>query len=309
MHQESISKKQSPWQILRAKPQWIGTLAVIGGAIGIGFVPIFVRLSDVGPIAVAFWRFALATPLLWLWQTLAAHQQSEKTNTKRPSFSLWLLVPGLFFSGDLSFYHLSIHYTTIANATLFTNMAPIVVTIVAWRFLGERFRPLFIAGLGLAIIGAALMIRASANRGGSHLLGDALGLLSPLFYAGYLLTVRHLRAQYDSSTIMLVSAITASLTLLLITLISGEQILSTSWQGWLLLASLAWFSHIGGQGLITYALALIPAALTSVILLFQPVFSTVIAWVLLGETIGTLQIVGGICVLLGIFLAQRNSYT
>lgn len=309
MHRETSLHRQSPLRALRANPQWAGTLAVVGGAIGIGFVPIFVRLSDVGPIAVAFWRFALATPILGLWQSLAARQTQKEISKERPPFSLWLLLPGFFFSGDLSFYHLSIHYTTVANATLFTNMAPIVVTIIAWRFLGERFRPLFIAGLGLAIVGAGLMIRASANSGGSHLMGDALGLLSPLFYAGYLLTVRRLRAQYDSSTIMFTSAVTASLTLLLITLLTGEKILSTSWQGWFLLAALALFSHVGGQGLITYALAHLPAALTSVILLFQPVFSTAIAWLWLGETIGILQIVGGLCVLLGIFLAQRNSYT
>ncbi|NOZ48953.1 MAG: DMT family transporter [Chloroflexi bacterium] len=307
MHPTSLRKPQARLQILRTNPQLVGTLAVVGGAVGIGFVPIFVRLSDVGPIAVAFWRFALAAPLLLAWQSLSLRPQSSSRPGARPAFSPWLLVPGLFFTADLSFYHLSIRYTTIANATLFTNMAPIVVSIIAWRFLGERFRALFVVGLTLSILGAVLMIRSSANSGGSHLLGDALGLLSPLFYAGYLLTVRRLRADYSSSTIMLASAITASFALFLLTLITREQLLSTSWQGWLLLLTLAWFSHVGGQGLITYALAQLPAALTSVILLFQPVFSTLIAWVWLGETIGALQILGGICVLLGIFLAQRNS--
>ncbi len=305
MRPTTVPKRQTGLHLLRNNPHLLATLAVVGGAVGIGFVPIFVRLSDVGPIAVAFWRFALAAPLLFVWQRMSPPRSAQHEPTPQ-TFSPLLLLPGLFFAGDLTFYHLSIHYTTIANATLFTNMAPIAVSIVAWRFMGERFRPLFITGLALAILGAALMIRSSANSGGSHLLGDALGLLSPLFYAGYLLTVRRLRQGYGSSTIMLSAALVASTALLLLTLLSGETILSTSWQGWLLLLALAWFSHVGGQGLITYALAQLPAALTSVILLLQPVFSAFIAWLWLGEAMGPLQMVGGMFVLLGIFLAQRN---
>lgn len=283
---------------------WLATLALIGGGIGIGFVPIFVRLSDVGPIAVAFWRFALATPLLYLWQRLDGPR--DKNKPAAATFSPWLLIPGLFFTGDLTFFHLSIHYTAVADATLFTNMAPIFVTFISWRFFGEHFRPLFVVGLALAIAGAAMMVRASSALGSSHLLGDGLGLLSPMFYAGYLLTVRRLRQTYSSSTIMLYAAVVATCALLVLTLLSGEVVLSNSWQGWLLLLALAWFSHVGGQGLITYALAHLPAHLASVILLMQPVAAAVFAWLLLHEGMNPLQMFGGVLVLAGIFLAQRH---
>ena len=69
---------------------------------------------------------------------------------------------------------------------------------------------------------------------------------------------------------------------------------------------LAWISHCAGQGLIAYSLAHLPAAFSSVSLLFQPVMAAVFAWILLAEPLVPLQIVGGVIVLFGIYLARRD---
>jgi drug/metabolite transporter (DMT)-like permease len=75
----------------------------------------------------------------------------------------------------------------------------------------------------------------------------------------------------------------------------------------LILLGLAWITHAGGQGLIAYALAHLPAAFSSVGLLFQPVMAAAFAWVLLGEPVALLQIAGGVVVLAGIYLASRGT--
>jgi len=95
--------------------------------------------------------------------------------------------------------------------------------------------------------------------------------------------------------------------LLPVALASGEQFLPDSGSGWLKLAGLALVSHAAGQGLIAYAMATLPAAFSSVSLLFQPVMAAAFAWVLLGEPLGPLQVVGGLVVLAGIYLARRGS--
>jgi drug/metabolite transporter (DMT)-like permease len=77
--------------------------------------------------------------------------------------------------------------------------------------------------------------------------------------------------------------------------------------GWAVLLGLAWISHAGGQGLIAYALAHLPATFSSVGLLLQPVIAAFFAWILLGEPLVPLQIAGGIVVLAGIYLARRGS--
>jgi len=95
--------------------------------------------------------------------------------------------------------------------------------------------------------------------------------------------------------------------LLPLSLISGERFLPLDARGWLVLIALALISHIGGQGLIAYALAHLPAAFSSVSLLLQPVLATVFAWLLLGEQLSPSQALGGALVLAGILIARRES--
>jgi drug/metabolite transporter (DMT)-like permease len=105
-------------------------------------------------------------------------------------------------------------------------------------------------------------------------------------------------------------AVTTTITavlLLPVALASGEQMLPLTALGWLTLVGLALVSHAAGQGLITYALAHLPAAFSSVSLLFQPVMAAVFAWALLGEALAPAQIAGGVVVLIGIYLSRRGS--
>ena len=90
---------------------------------------------------------------------------------------------------------------------------------------------------------------------------------------------------------------------------SGERFLPVDMRGWLVLIALALVSHIGGQGLIAFALAHLPAAFSSVSLLLQPVLAALFAWLLLGELLGPSQALGGALVLLGILIARRESQT
>ncbi|MEO8204467.1 MAG: DMT family transporter, partial [Betaproteobacteria bacterium] len=140
------------------------------------------------------------------------------------------------------------------------------------------------------------------------LAGDALGVVTAMFYAWYLLTVKSLRdAGIGTLRLMAVTTTLTALMLLPIALATGEQMLPSSTAGWLTLAGIALISHAGGQGLIAYALAHLPATFSSVSLLLQPVMAGVFAWVLLGEPLVALQIAGGAVVLVGIYLSRKGS--
>jgi drug/metabolite transporter (DMT)-like permease len=75
--------------------------------------------------------------------------------------------------------------------------------------------------------------------------------------------------------------------------------------GWVKLLGLALISQAAGQSLIAYAMAHLPSTFSSVGLLFQPVMAALFAWVLLGETLGSVEIAGGVAVLVGIAVAHR----
>lgn len=272
-------------------------VALFLGAICIALSPIFVRLSEAGPIPTAFWRVALAVPVLWLFFRLPLRGPK-----------LLFLAAGIAFAGDLVFWHKSIQFTSVANSTLLANLASIFVTLAAWVLWRERPRPLFLVALALALGGVALLVHSSLDFSRTALLGDALGVVTAMFYAWYILAVKGLRDR--AAATLQVMAVTTTLTAIIlfpIALASGEQMLPSSAYGWLILLGLALITHAAGQGLIAYALAHLPAVFSSVGLLLQPVVAALFAWILLSEPLMALQIAGGLVVLAAIWLARRAS--
>lgn len=278
-------------------------LALFCGATFIALSPIWVRLADVGPTASAFWRVALAVPLLWVAYALA-----PRTRGARRADWRMLVIAGVAFAGDLAFWHWSIQFTSIANSTLLANLASIFVTLAAWVLWRQRPRALFLVALALALVGVGMLVRTSVEFAPRALLGDALGVVTAMFYAWYLLTVKGLRDRGAATLrLMAVTSTVTAAVLLPAALASGEVLLPGGAAGWLILLGLAWITHAGGQGLIAYALAHLPAAFSSVGLLFQPVMAAAFAWLILGEPLVALQVAGGVVVLAAIYLARRAS--
>lgn len=278
--------------------------ALLAGATFIALSPIFVRLSEAGPTATAFWRVALAVPALWVLYWAKPTARVRRYPGKWPL----LAAAGLAFAGDLGFWHTSIKLTSVANSTLLANLASIFVTLAAWVFLRQRPTRVFLTGLGAALAGMTLLVHSSLEFSATGLAGDALGVVTAMFYAAYILSVKGLRDRGETTLhLMAVTSTVTALLLFPVALATGERMLPASAAGWWTLAGLALVSHAAGQGLIAYALAHLPAAFSSVSLLFQPVMAALFAWVLLAEPLAALQVSGGLVVLAGIYLARRGS--
>src|SRR5258705_3397866 len=160
---------------------------MLAGAAGIGFPPILVRMSEVGPSATAFFRLLFALPFLWAWMWAG---RSRRANASRPSarnhFFLFVLA-GLFFTADLAIWHWSLQFTPVANSTLLANFAPLFVTLGARIFLNENIIRTFIAGIFVAFAGAALLVGGRLEIGSHNFLGASLALVAGIVYPGYLL--------------------------------------------------------------------------------------------------------------------------
>ncbi len=276
--------------------------ALLAGAAAIGASALFVKVSEAGPVATAFWRVALALPFLWAW---AAWEARGRLVAAFAADRGALIAAGLFFAGDLAVWHWSIVLTSVANATLLANLAPIFVALAAWLLFHRRPTGRFVAGLVTALAGTAALIGGDFHLGGKELLGDGLGVVTAMFYAAYQIAVTRLRAGASTSTIMAWSGLVTAVVLLPLALVSGEQILPLTAAGWVKLAGLALISQVAGQSLIAYAMAHLPATFSSVGLLLQPVVAALLAWVLLGETLGYVEIAGALVVLAGIRLAHQ----
>lgn len=275
--------------------------ALFAGATAIATAGLFVKVSETGPVATAFWRVFLALPFLWAW-ALFDNPRAHFAGFARDH--RLLIAAGLFFAGDLAVWHWSIVLTSVANATLLSNLAPIFVTLAVWLWFGARPKRIFIVGLSAALAGVVMLIGVDFGAPG-HVLGNAVGVVSAMFYAGYQLTVTRLRAAASTGSIMAWSGVAMAAALLPLALLSSEPFFPATQMGWIKLVGLALICQVAGQSLIAYAMAHLPATFSSVGLLLQPVMAALFAWVLLGETLGTTQIIGGLIVLTGIRIAHQ----
>ena len=295
-------------KITDIKTEKIAFIALLIGALGISLAPILVRVSELEPNATAFYRVLLSMPVLLVWLFIERFRHQGEPEQKLDLRNIILLLtPGIFFAGDLGFWHWSIRYTTVANATLFANFAPVYVTLAAVFFFKERFNRLFIIALVISTSGSVILMGTSAGLSGDYLRGDILGMIAAIFYAAYLISVGRLRSRFSTATSMFWSGISFVLILYPVCLISGDELIPETVSGWTSLFALAWISHLLGQGLIAWALAHLSTAFSSVSLLLQPVCAAILAWILFSETLSVFQFSGGIIVLSGIYLARRAS--
>ncbi len=280
-----------------------GVVAVaLGGAL-IGFAPILVRLSDIGPFATNLWRFIFALPVLALWAARGAKAGQRDIG--------WLLLAGVLFGIELNLWAVALLKTTIANATLLTNTTPVFAAAFGYFVFKERLGAGVLLGGLTAMAGAVLLAfgRAHGAVGPASVeegwIGDAMALTAALGYAGYLLIVRSLGSRVSVGAVMLWAGLASALFTLALCLITREPLLPHSWQGWAIVLALGVLVQAGGQGLIAYGVARLPIVVSTVLLWAQPLAAAALSWVMFNERLGATALVGAMLVLAGLFVVQR----
>lgn len=283
--------------------------ALLLGAVGIAFAPLFVRFSDVGPVVTAGYRMIIALPVLAMmcWHT-TGFKKSPLTALRFPRETTRLmLLAACCFSADLGIWHWSLQFTTVANATLLSNAAPVFVTLGAWLVFGQKPRLVFVLGMTAAMAGAATLLGESLWTSKLRLQGDLMALVTAVFYGSYILILGKLRLSLNTASLMFWNTLLSAIILFPVAWISGEVMVPASAQGWWVLLGLALVSQVAGQSLIAYAMAHLPPAFGSVTLLSQPAMAAAMAWVMLGEALSPWQMAGGAVIVAGIFLARKGT--
>jgi len=260
-------------------------LAVLIGSSALAFGPWLVRLSGTGPVAAGFWRLALALPFLF---AIAAVTRQP---VHWPGRKLAVLVAfaAFSFAADLAAWHVGIRMTKLGNATLFGNLSSFA--FAAWGlWLARRWpSPVQAAALGLAAIGAGLLMGSSFELSPRNFTGDLLSLLAGLLYTGYLIAVQKGRDSLKPMPLLFLSSAFGAAMLLPVALAFGEQIIPANWTFVLLLA-LA--SQVIGQGLLVYGIGHVPPLIVGLVLLTQPAISAFVGWTVYGERLQPIDWIG-----------------
>ena len=278
-----------------------GIFLLIIGASMLGGSGIFVKLSDSSPSLIAFYRSLFALPFLYAWMKFEERNSSSEIIWDKKTF-FFLLLGGLCFALDMSIWNWSLSFTSVANATLMANIAPVFVVIFGVLFLGYKIEISFIVTLLLALLGVFLVVLPGEK---IMVFGDSLGILAAVFYAGYILSIKDLTNVLQPAKTLFYVTIITTVCLFPISLIEADS-LNLSKSEFFILISYAIFSQTFAQGLITSGISKVSAHLSSLVLLMQPVAAAFYGWFFLQELLSPLQMAGGLIVLAAIYLASRK---
>lgn len=297
--------KKSPSGALPTISPSVAFVALTMGAIAMGVSPVFVRFSEVGPFASAFWRVFLALPILFVWGWWELKKKNETLKLVFPPALLWT---GIFFFGDLLFWHLSIINTTMANATLMACLAPVWVIMFAGVFIGETVERNSYYGLAFCIVGAAMLIGSSYQLDPTRIKGDLYGIITSMFFGLYFLTLRVARRTMGSGEVTLLSTLITAICLFGVavaaTIFSDHSFFPTTAKGYSSLLMLGTISHAGGQGLLTIALGSLSAVFSSLVIFIEAIAGAFFGWIVFDENLTPTQILGAGAILTGIWIAR-----
>ncbi|MBV8662899.1 MAG: DMT family transporter, partial [Hyphomicrobiales bacterium] len=188
--------------------------------------------------------------------------------------------------------------------TFFATTAPIWVVLFGWLILGERAEWKTLAGLACCILGGGALLAQSFHLRPAGVIGDLYGLATGVFFGLYFLAVKSARRSATAARVTLEATIITAAILLVVALGLEGSILPHSVKGVAALLAMAWISHAGGQGLLSVALGRLPAAFSSLVIFLEAIAAATFAFVLLGEPVSLVQALGGVLILLGIYVAR-----
>lgn len=278
-------------------------VVVLIAAVAIAFSGILYRVSEVSPSTGAFYRCLLALPPLWLLARLEDRRFGPRP--RRAQSLAWLA--GAFFAADLVLWHHAIEQVGAGLATVLGNTQVVLVGVLAWLLLRERPETSSIAAIPV-VGGGVVLISGVLERGAygeNPPLGALFGVLTGIAYAIFLIALREGSRDLRRFAGPLFDATLASaIGCAAIGLAVGDLDLVPSLEATAWLVLLALSSQVFGWLLISVSLPRLPAALTSVLLTFQPLCAVLFAWALLDESPSALQLVGAACILAGLVVAS-----
>lgn len=286
-----------------AKHPILPYLALIAGIICLSFSAMFGKWADAPGPVIGFYRIGMATVILL--PLFLYHRRKNGVKLSREVL-LFPVLGGLFTALDHGTWNSSLRFTSAANATLLGNTAPLWVALFAWLVFRQKLRSLFWVGLAFALAGAVIVLGSDFIRHPSIGLGDLLAMAAGVFYAGYFLVTERGRQKLNTLSYIWLVNLVSTITLLGISVGMGMPLSGYPTQSWLAFLGAALVSQVGGYLSIGYALGHLPASIVSPTLIGQPVVTALLAIPLLGEGLRTEQWLGGVVVLVGIYLVHRS---
>ena len=272
-------------------------LALAIGVISVSASAIFVKLTSAPSGVIAFYRLFFSV-LFMLPVFLLRYVSELRLITKRD----WIMssISGIFLAFHFILWFESLNYTSVASSTVLVTMQPLFAFIGTFLLFKERLSAKAILCGIAAVIGSVVISWGDFAISGQALFGDLLALIACALITVYLLFGQTVRKRLSLITYTFVVYSISTITLFLYVILMGEPLVGYDLSNWIYFILLAIIPTLLGHTLFNWSLKWLSTSTISVAILFEPVGATVLAYLVLNETIRLTQILGGLIIMIGI---------
>ena len=306
--------------MLEQRTRIILPFALITAILAVSTSSVFIRFAQAEAPSLVIAALRLTCAALLLAPLALTRHHEELQNLGRKEILLGA-ASGIFLAVHFATWISSLEYTTVASSVVFVSTGPLWVALLSPLLLNERLTRAALLGLTIAIFGGAIIGISDACTfdGGVHcpvlsqmmqgraMWGNFLALVGAWTVSGYLIIGRKLRAKLSLIPYIFLVYGMSAVALITMMLTAGYSPLGYPVQtyGWILL--LAVFPQLIGHSTYNWVLRYVPATLVAITTLVEPIGSAILAYFVLLETPSNGVLLGGVLILLGIYLASRSS--
>lgn len=285
------------------KPGTRPYLGILAGVTAVSFAAIFIRLSQAHPLAVAFYRMALAA-LVFL-PLVVSRGWSQLASLRRAALARAFLA-GLFLGIHMGVWVSSLYHTSVASSVILVSTQSVFAVLLSHFGIREKVSRGVLLAVLIALVGSVLVGGSDLRLGRETLAGDGLALAGAFMAALYITTGRTVRRELPLLPYVFLVYSTAAVFLGICCLAFRVRMTGYSGQTYLWLILLALVPTVMGHTLFNWSLRYLRAYVIGVSLLGEPIGATVLAYFVFGEVPAPLKFVGGVMVLAGIYLLARK---
>lgn len=275
---------------------------LVMGVVAVSFAAILIRLADAHPLVIAAYRLCIASIVIWP-ATLAVQRQHLRLDFSQLRL---MFLASVFLAMHFAAWITSLQYTSVASSVVLVTANPLLVAAASRLLFKESLGGATLVGIALGIMGGAVIASSDWNGSKRALFGDGLALLGAVGTTGYLLVGRRLRPEVSILPYLSIVYTGAAVLLLVGVVATRQPVTGYSAGTYVMLVLVALVPQVLGHSLLNWTLSKVSATLVSVSIMAEPVVSTVLALLVLQERPGTMTLVGGVIILLGVYMASRS---
>jgi len=276
-------------------------IGVFGGAAGM----IFIRHSNVPALTMLFYRLLFTSLMITI--PLVIIRRKDTINAFRKNYKSFriLFLTALFNIGAMVCWIFAVKNTSIASASILSNMHPVLVLLASMLIFKIRYDKKAIAGVFITLVGCAAMSARDYLADGNHITGDIFAILAGMSFGLYLLTAKGVRGKLSIDIFMFINYTLSFVYVAVLALLFRENLFPVPANEILIFLCLAVFSTIFGQGLVDWGLAYVSSSFASVSFLLENIYAIILGMIFAAEMPPISQLVWGAILVAGVLIFNK----